>query len=146
MKYTIVFLFLSIGISAQTTINYQYDNLQRLTKATYPTGSYIQYTYDANGNRSQEVKVQQYLSVEETKPDNGLSLYPNPFYEELNIFSKNKNISGIAMYDMSGKLLQEEKVNNQNKFSFKAQNLPSGTYLLIINTESGKESFKVIKK
>lgn len=39
---------------AQTT-NYTYDNLYRLTSVKYPNGSTIAYSYDANGNRIQEV-------------------------------------------------------------------------------------------
>ena len=33
------------------TTSYTYDALNRLTRATYPDGSVINYTYDAAGNR-----------------------------------------------------------------------------------------------
>jgi YD repeat-containing protein len=33
------------------TVTYEYDDLYRLTKATYSDGTVIEYTYDAAGNR-----------------------------------------------------------------------------------------------
>lgn len=143
---TFILLFLSIGILAQTTISYQYDNLQRLTQVVYPTGSYIKYSYDSNGNRNQEVKIQQSLFVEETYYKKGLNVFPNPFYEELNVISKKEDILELALYDVSGKLIRQEQMNRQKKITLKAPNLPSGVYLLIIVTTNGKETIKVIKK
>jgi len=37
--------------STSATTSYTYDGLNRLTRATYPDGSVINYTYDAAGNR-----------------------------------------------------------------------------------------------
>jgi YD repeat-containing protein len=37
--------------STSATTSYTYDALNRLTRATYPDGSVINYTYDAAGNR-----------------------------------------------------------------------------------------------
>lgn len=38
-------------LNAQSKISYEYDNLYRLTKVTYPNGTIVAYTYDALGNR-----------------------------------------------------------------------------------------------
>lgn len=41
-------------VNAQTSISYEYDNLNRLTKVTYPKGIVVKYTYDVMGNRTQK--------------------------------------------------------------------------------------------
>ena len=49
----LVFNFFLSLISAATfaaSVTYEYDNLNRLTKASYATGRSINYTYDATGN------------------------------------------------------------------------------------------------
>ena len=147
MKNTILItlLFLSIGVSAQTNINYEYDNLQRLTKVIYPTGSYIQYSYDANGNRNQEVKVYQNLSVEEVETSFQVAVFPNPFYEILHIKASENNILKATLYDQSGKMLQS-KNNNSQEMSLDVAILPQAMYFLEIQTNKGKKTVKVIKK
>lgn len=147
MKSTIliVLLFLCLGVSAQTNINYEYDNLQRLTKVIYPTGSYIQYSYDANGNRNQEVKVYQNLSVEEVETSFQVAVFPNPFYEILHIKASENNILKATLYDQSGKMLQS-KNNNSQEMSLDLATLPQALYLLEIQTDKGKKTVKVIKK
>lgn len=53
MKYYIVTICIvlnTLSLSAQN-INYNYDNLGRLTQAVYPDKSTIDYNYDASGNR-----------------------------------------------------------------------------------------------
>lgn len=42
----------SFNAVAQTTVSYQYDNLNRLTQVTYSDGTVVNYTYDALGNRT----------------------------------------------------------------------------------------------
>ncbi len=39
------------------SVNYEYDNLYRLIKATYSDGTVIEYTYDAAGNRHSVIKI-----------------------------------------------------------------------------------------
>lgn len=43
----------SLGTAAQAgAIAYVYDQLGRLKRVTYPSGAVIEYSYDANGNRT----------------------------------------------------------------------------------------------
>ncbi len=42
---------------AAWSLSYEYDSLGRLTKVTYDNGAWVQYAYDASGNR---VTVQTY--------------------------------------------------------------------------------------
>lgn len=147
MKNIITFIIILFGISAnaQVTVSYTYDELQRLTKASYSNGVGIQYSYDALGNRTQETKTSS-LSVVDFENAKSISLYPNPFVEELNISSKDQNILQVQLFDLSGKLIQIEKVNSKNSYVLKTKNLASGVYLITIVTDKGKETYKVIKK
>jgi YD repeat-containing protein len=43
------------GICTAADITYTYDDLNRLTKADYGDGSYIEYVYDNAGNRTQKI-------------------------------------------------------------------------------------------
>lgn len=142
---TIAILLFGFSAKAQVTVTYTYDNLHRLTQASYSNGVGIQYSYDQLGNRTQETKTST-LSVEEVETVKSFTLFPNPFVEELQIASKEQSITQVQLYDITGKLIQEEKVNNQNSFTLKTNSLPIGTYLVIIFTDKGKESYKVIKK
>lgn len=142
---TIAILLFGFTAKAQVTVTYSYDDLQRLTQASYSNGVGIQYSYDQLGNRTQETKTST-LSVEEVTNEKSFTLFPNPFQEELQITSKEQSISQVQLYDLTGKLIQEEKVNNQNAFTLKTNGLPIGTYLITIFTDKGKESYKVIKK
>ena len=86
------------------------------------------------------------LLIEEVTKEKSFTLFPNPFQEELQIASKELSITQIQLYDLTGKLIQEEKVNNQNSFTLKTNSLPSGSYLITIFSDKGKETHKVIKK
>lgn len=147
MKNIITFIIILFGISAnaQVTVNYTYDDLQRLTQASYSNGIGIQYSYDTLGNRTQETKTSS-LSVVDVENVKNMSLYPNPFVEELNISSKDQNILQVQLFDLSGKLIQNEKVKSKNSYILKTKNLASGVYLITIITDKGKETYKVIKK
>lgn len=148
MKHTILTIaILIIGFSskAQVTVKYSYDNLNRLIQASYDNGVGIRYAYDALGNRTQETKTST-LSVEDFGTTKSFALYPNPFQEELNISSKEQSIKQVQLYDITGKIIQDEKVNNQNSFTLKTNGLQRGTYLITIITDTGKESYKIIKK
>ena len=142
---TILAIVCCFSAKAQVTVTYTYDNLHRLTQASYSNGVGIQYSYDQLGNRTQETKTST-LSVEEVETVKSFTLFPNPFVEELQIASKEQSITQVQLYDLTGKLIQEEKVNNQNSFTLKTNSLPIGTYIITIFTDKGKETYKVIKK
>ena len=52
-KMIICFVIVSVLTSMCIATHYEYDNLNRLTKATYSDGTRIIYGYDASGNRRQ---------------------------------------------------------------------------------------------
>jgi len=148
MKNTILtFAILLFGFSAkaQVTVTYSYDNLHRLTQASYSNGVGIQYSYDALGNRTQETKTST-LSVEEVTTEKNFKLYPNPFKDELYLSSDNQTIKEVSIIDMTGKLIKTIANINTTHYQLDASYLVSGNYLIQIKTNNGVEVHKVIKK
>ena len=75
-------------------------------------------------NLSQEVK-------------NNMKIYPNPTNGKVTIdFMQSFKETKIKVYDMTGKLVQEFKVENQEQFQFLLQG-ESGVYTIEIQTHSG---------
>lgn len=72
------------------------------------------------------------------------SVYPNPVKDVLNIENKTK-ITEISIYDFSGKLHQNEKVNTENA-KIDVKDLPSGNYILKIKDGQTETSYKIIKE
>jgi hypothetical protein len=77
------------------------------------------------------------VSAEEVR-QNEISVYPNPANDQLHIEAE--GINDIALMDMYGR--QVRSCNNCNTLS--VQELPSGFYMLRINTEQGIITRKVI--
>ena len=142
---TTVILLIGLTAKAQVTVTYSYDNLHRLTKASYSNGVGIQYSYDALGNRTQETKTST-LSVEEVTNTKNFKLYPNPFKDELYLSSDNQTIKEVSIIDMAGKLIKTIANINATHYQLDASYMVTGNYLIQIKTDEGVEVHKVIKK
>ena len=82
------------------------------------------------------------LSTEGFTDFNGVSLYPNPVKDILNIdLVDNTRISSVKIYDLQGKLLLEKANNDIDVSSFSL-----GVYLIKIKSEKGEFTKKFIKK
>lgn len=141
---TITILLLSFSTKAQVTVTYNYDNLHRLTQASYSNGVGIQYSYDQLGNRTQETKMST-LSVEEVKPLNSLTVYPNPFKDVLNIQAKEDNLISLQLFDINGRVIKQESISGTS-YQLNLENLSQAVYILEITSDKSKQSVKVIKK
>lgn len=148
MKNTILTIAISLlgfAVKAQVTVTYTYDNLHRLTQASYSNGVGIQYSYDALGNRTQETRTSS-LSVEDVSQAKSFKLYPNPFKDELFLSSDSKTIKEINIFDFSGKLIKKIENINAKNYRLDASYLITGNYMVTIKTEDGVETYKIIKK
>jgi hypothetical protein len=75
-----------------------------------------------------------------------LSIYPNPFQEVLNIQSgKNDTILNIKLFDLTGKIIVNQKINNNN-YQLNTTNFTSGIYLLEIESPNDVILKKIIKQ
>ena len=70
-----------------------------------------------------------------------VSIYPNPTTDYLNVSSASK-ISNVEVYDISGKRVKAELVDNK----VDVQNLAKGSYVIKITDGSGSTSQKFIKE
>lgn len=112
----------------------------------------INYTYDANGNRiarsyeSPRLTEGQDSKVENGPGKDGLTVYPNPATDEINISIpgfEEGSAATVSFYDAGGKLIfsSTQRSGNQS-FGFSAY--PPGMYFLEIHigTESMRYRFQ----
>lgn len=92
------------------------------------------------------------LSANKTFSNSGILIYPNPFYECLNILVGNSEVNGLKLYDTSAKLVYETSwlVIGDNAaalaLSDELSHLSPGTYYLnFLNDSSVLKSDKIIK-
>lgn len=71
-------------------------------------------------------------------------IYPNPFSEVINLESKSKG-SSFKIYELSGKEVISGVLNQGNN-SIATENLPTGFYIVQIQTENGISCEKILKR
>lgn len=75
------------------------------------------------------------------------NVYPNPATNVVNITnSENMQVQQITIYDINGKQLSTQVFNNETEIQLNVENLPSGTYILHLETNQGMAVKKLIKK
>lgn len=142
--------------AVQENVSYQWidcdDNLAWIPGANQqsflPTedGSYaVILTQDATCiDTSDCIVIDAGLSTENHNFEAGVSLYPNPVNEELNIQSLNAIITSITIYTMDGKLI-DRIVCNANDAFIHTGNWAKGAYQIVIQSENNRLVRKVVK-
>jgi hypothetical protein len=69
-----------------------------------------------------------------------ITIYPNPSKDYINISVENDEIENVQIYNLTGKLVKQEKSNKIN-----INDLPTGMYIIKVETDSGNCIKKVIK-
>ena len=83
------------------------------------------------------------VSVEDHDLDIDIMIYPNPAVDYLNVtISDTDKANNYFMYDMSGKLIRQERINNK-EFKIGFNTLSTGNYMLVFTDEETK--LKTIK-
>ena len=75
----------------------------------------------------------------------GVTIYPNPFNDKLNIETGSETISGWQVYDLEGKLLIQTKEDTSPHYEIDTQKFTPGVYILKIFSEHGTLTNKLIK-
>lgn len=79
-------------------------------------------------------------SVTDLTQRNGISIYPQPAVSTVNIRSTGSTLREIRLYDFQGRMLQrQELLSSSSAYQLDLTNVPSGIYLLDIQTENGTE-------
>lgn len=75
------------------------------------------------------------------------NIFPNPANDIIKITNQeNIEITEIIIYDLSGRIMQENKFNNEKDIQVDVSNLNSGIYLFQIKTNVGTSLIRVVKK
>ena len=150
-------LFLGLGLTglqAQTSVNATGGNASGSGgSASYSVGQ-LAYTTNTGTNGSVSEGVQQPFEIsvvtglEEAKGINlSVTAYPNPTTDYLTLSISEFEISNLTyqLYDISGKLLQSEKITG-NQTSIVMSNLVPATYFVkVIQGNKEFKTFKIIK-
>lgn len=123
----------------------------------------IQYTYDNAGNRTQRkvlvnlvppdtetAAIARNSSVTELEDEQdtilkSIQVFPNPTQDQLQIsIGVELPNATIELFDLSGKLLQQQKLRGGQQ-SLDIAKQVSGEYLLVIRNEFFSEHWKVVK-
>ncbi len=87
-------------------------------------------------------------NVEEARLD-AVQIYPNPAIEVLTIASKDQAITGIQITSLSGSLIQNHILGNQNQldtYNLNIENIPAGIYLIKVHTDQRTITEKIVIK
>jgi len=75
-----------------------------------------------------------------------VNIYPNPTVGKITISAPNP-ISGVQLYNLSGKLVQERTAIHSNQVQLDMRNKMAGIYFLKIKLQNGKvNSYKIVKR
>ena len=127
---------------------------------TYITGSTSSIDFDTTSGAFQTINtgnsrdlfvvklnMQPELSVAETIKNNLFSVFPNPSQGVYQIFFKNINTADalIEVYDLQGRLIVNQQVNNNNTISLDLSKESSGVYLLKVKTSNIQQVLRLVK-
>ncbi|WP_445718049.1 S8/S53 family peptidase [Flavobacterium sp.] len=77
---------------------------------------------------------------------NSIAVYPNPTSDKININSSKNAILSYQIFDMQGRFIAPEKINNLTDFSIDMSSLNTGVYFIQLNSEEGVSRHKIVKK
>ncbi|MCB0707748.1 MAG: T9SS type A sorting domain-containing protein [Saprospiraceae bacterium] len=75
---------------------------------------------------------------------NQIQLFPNPASKIVNLESGDIQIERVLLYDISGHLIQEWQISQNQPLSLELNDLPGGLYILHVSTEKGVANKKLI--
>ena len=101
-------------------------------------GSGVAYGWEATINCSS-------LGVEDVSDSFGISVYPNPATDVLNISSQKTQILSASLTDVVGRKVLSTKIEAQNG-QINVSHLPKGVYILTLKTKDQTITKKIIKK
>ena len=74
----------------------------------------------------------------------GLSVYPNPANDILNVQTRTEQ-TGIAIYNVLGQQVMNQKLNGLNS-TINVATLKTGVYFATVTTDAGQQQIKIVKR
>lgn len=139
------------GVSYQWSGDSPSVLLQGQTVNTFPMGSVASFTVvgtDLKGCTNTDmisVSIKECVGINEFSTLNGLSVYPNPVSNELNIEMNERSNSSIQITDVTGRVITSEN-SNLNKVAVNMNNLAAGVYYVRVQNTNGVSVVKVVKQ
>ena len=115
------------------------------TEITATKGDYTATVTDANGCTSKTV-AQIWIASVENLAIKGLSIYPNPTANELNVSFNAKSDATIKLVNVAGQVVAVKNVNGFANVTFNTADLNAGVYFVNITVAEGTFTQKVIKE
>jgi len=133
----LIIALLFVGLSSMAQ-QYEYDELNRVTKVTYPSNQRAYYSYDELGNR--QVKSRTAItSVKKIIQNKAVSVFPTPARDELNIQFTTAEYNNVSaeIFTISGKKVLTKQLNgiSENSTKLNVSNLAVGTYILRLTSD-----------
>lgn len=75
-----------------------------------------------------------------------IEIYPNPFYHALNWVSGYTESTTYRLIDVQGKVMMEGKLDANSEGTINTENMPSGVYILRLNTDGISQMVKLLKQ
>ena len=141
-----------IGFS-QSEIEYIYDNAgNRIQRRVYqlPNGLITQNNSTQEKEPSLEsTNAEQESGIADLQGEHSFKLFPNPIKSEVNVEMSESFLAldakKIYLFDMKGVELLSRAVNNAvEKIDF--SNLPQGSYIVKVSSESVSQEWRVVKE
>ena len=120
-----------------------------LTQNQLDTKFFVVSSLDKNNNEKGNFNRTTTLSNLVFESENSFSVYPNPFDSSFQILNNNQNTKMILirLYDLSGKMIWEQKSDLQPIMTINPASIQSGFYIGKIVFDNEKSGiFKIIKK
>lgn len=86
-----------------------------------------------------------FSSVNQILSDELITVYPNPFTNQINVDLEGINAHSIAIYNVNGKIVLDKAGTFTNSVILNSIELPKGFYVMKINYDSGQKIVKLIK-
>jgi hypothetical protein len=78
-----------------------------------------------------------YVATKEIKDNLNISIFPNPFDNQILIQNNNTQHISYQLFTIQGQLLQQGKVFAENRQTLQVDFLPKGIYFIALKDENG---------
>lgn len=142
------------GLQAQTSVNATGSNASGSGgSASYSVGQVVYTTHTGTSGSVAEGVQQPYeisvvTAIEEAKGINlSVTAYPNPTTDYLTLSIGEFDISNLSyqLYDMNGRLLQNEKITGSQTSIVMSNLVPATYFVKVIQGSKEVKTFKIIK-